>query len=660
LRWRVFVALFCGAVLCLSGHAQKWTRLGPDGGTVQSLGIGPRGEVFLGAADGHVFASKDRASWWELRGRVGSRLDAVVTRLVANERELFASVWYQQGGGGGVFQSSDAGRSWRLIGLEQEAVRALEIAPSQPQELVAGTHTGVFHSLDGGKSWTRISPPGDQEIRNIDSIAIDIRDPATIYVGTFHLPWKTTDAGKTWQPISGGVIDDSDVMSIHVDFTNPERLFMSACSGIYRTDNRGAQWTKMQGIPYSARRTQAIVQDPSNPQVLYAGTTEGLWVTRDNGESWIRTTSKDWIVNSVIVLPDPTRGRERVVLGTEGQGIQVSDDAGVTFAGANHGFTHTVVRQLVAQRNDLERLLMIVQGAGWELLQSGDGGKTWQRMPFTAVSKGKATKVSPNDVHGIYSTPWGWLVRLANEQLWKWEESRREWREWSLRLPAISLAAKGLRTAKTARTTRHEFTRMQGAAAIRAFSRDAVFVSNREGVFRCAESGICTELRAYRTGDVDSVWVSSSGSEMAIVMTRKVGLSSDGGETATWHDLPEPAAHVVSIDATGTSPERRVYLSTAAGLFVSEDAGQHWKKSGAGLPSAQIDQWLRGPAMWVATERDGGVYISGDQGATWRRADHDAERSRFTALVQAGDGTVLASSQSEGLLRLESSAQASQ
>jgi photosystem II stability/assembly factor-like uncharacterized protein len=612
---------------------------------VQSLGTGPGGEVFLGTADGHVFASKDGANSWELRGRVGSRLDAVVTRLVANEQEMFASVWYQQGGGGGVFQSNDAGRTWKLIGLEQEAVRALEIAPSPPKELVAGTRTGVFRSQDDGKTWTAVSPAGDQELRNIDSIAIDKSDPGIIYVGTFHLPWKTTDGGKTWQAIAAGVIDDSDVMSLRVDVANPERLYMSACSGIYRSENRGAQWTKMQGIPYSARRTQAIVQDPSNPQVLYAGTTEGLWVTRDGGESWARTTSKDWIVNGVAILPDQDRGRGRVVLGTERQGIQVSDDAGVTFADANRGFTHTLVRQLVAQRDDPGRLLMIIQRDGWELLQSGDG-RTWQSMPLTAVFKGKTTKVSPHEVQTIYSSPWGWLVRLENGQLWIWQESRREWHEWNLRLPATRSTAKS-------RTAKAETAGRQAVGMIRAFSQDAAFVSTRDGLFRCPESGVCTALRAYRTADVDSVWVSSSGKETAVSMDRKLGLSSDGGETATWRDLPGPAARVVSLDATGAGPEIRVYLSTTAGLFVSEDAGQHWKKPSAGLPAAQIDQWFRAPGIWVATERDGGVYISTDQGTSWRRADQDAERSRFTALVPAHDGAILASSQSEGLLELE-------
>ena len=88
--------------------------------------------------------------------------------------------------------------------------------------------------------------------------------PEIIYVGTYHLPWKTLDGGKTWSSIASGMIDDSDVMSLHIDAKNPRRIFSSACSGIYRSDDAGLSWTKLQGIPYASRRTQQIVQDTKN------------------------------------------------------------------------------------------------------------------------------------------------------------------------------------------------------------------------------------------------------------------------------------------------------------------------------------------------------------------------------------------------------------
>ncbi len=241
-----------------------------------------------------------------MRGRVGNRTDAVISRMVSappKGERIYASVWFQEAGaGGGVFGSDDGGRTWRLLGLPAEAVRALEIAPTDENLLIAGTRSGVFRSSDAGKNWERISPAGDEELRNVDSVAIDPADGRVIYAGTYHLPWKTTDGGKNWKPVTAGLIDDSDIMSMRVDATNPARLYLSACSGIYRSEDRGGMWTKLQGIPYAARRTHSIVQDGKDPQTLYAGTTEGLWVTRDGGESWKRTTPKEWVINTVAVV----------------------------------------------------------------------------------------------------------------------------------------------------------------------------------------------------------------------------------------------------------------------------------------------------------------------------------------------------------------------
>lgn len=653
LRLRIALGLILALGWSGGACAQRWERLGPEGGTVISLGASSGGELYLGTADGHVFASKNEARSWELRGRVGSRLDAVVTRLVIDPRSgkrLFAAVWFQEAGaGGGVFRSEDEGRSWELAGLRGEAVRVLEIAPSRPEELVAGTRSGVFRSTDQGKSWARISPPGDQEIRNVDSLAIDPRDSRVIFVGTFHLPWLTRDGGKTWKAVTAGIIDDSDIMSLRVDAANPERVYMSACSGIYRSGNQGGQWTKLQGIPYAARRTQVIVQDPGKPETLYAGTTEGLWVTRDQGENWTRTTSSDWVVNSVVVLPESAGRPGRVVLGLEGQGIQVSDDAGMSFTEANRGFKHVIVKQLLADYNMTGHFLMIVERNSSEILESRDAGRSWARMSLKSQDSGKAPALKTEQVEEVYASPWGWLLRLGNGHLWRWEENKGAWKEWKLRLP-MAMAATG----RTDQAGKSSGVRRLLAGQMIAFSQRLAVVSTKAGLVSCQESGICSQLKAYGRGaPVRAGWLSSSGREMGVIMDGKLGWSSDGGETAVWRDLPVAGEQALWLDITNSGSQISVYLGTGSGLFLSNDAGIHWQRAEGGLPTGQVERGLRSSRSWVLTERDGGIYVSRDGGSTWSRVDQDAERCRFTGLVDAGDGRFLVGSQSEGLLRLD-------
>ncbi len=653
---RIGALLFLVLSTAANMNAQAWRRLGPAGGMVVSLAGGANGSLYLGTADGHVFASEDSARTWELRGRVGSRTDAVISRLIGDPREanrLYAAVWFQvPGQSGGVYRSEDAGRTWTLLGLPDEAVRALEFAPGQPDALVAGTRSGVFRSRDTGKNWERISPAGDSELKNVDSIAVDPIDADIIYAGTYHLPWKTVDGGKTWNSIAAGLIDDSDIMSLRVDASRPSRLYLSACSGIYRSENQGGVWTKLQGIPYAARRTHQIVQDPLRPDTLYAATTEGIWVTRDAGENWKRTTPNDWVVTSVVILSGNANAPGKVVLGTEGQGILVSEDSGENFVEANAGFRHQIVKQLVGDNwNDPRHLLLRAEQDGERIWESRDAGKNWAPAELAAEGLAKAPTLTPEMIRTIYASPWGWLARLENGQLWRWDATKGKWKEWKLALAP--------RRASPSRSGHHgspiatpAYVKLANNAI--AFSRDALFLAAPDGVMRCSPGTPCVRLKAFRRSSlVDVIWASEDGQLLGVVSDGKLGISINAGEDAVWRDLPAGIGEVAWLDGWLNTARLTLFLGTQEGLFESLDGGIHWMRHQNGLPAAPVEKWLRSNGFLIATLRQGGIYLSRDQGTTWTRLDADEEKGRVTGLVSMDPGIVVVGSQSEGVLQLE-------
>src|SRR6266853_2842510 len=365
---------------------QRWLPVGPDGGTVRSLTFDPKNpdRIFLGGRRVNLKLYADNGTNWSRFARLGSSAEMVLDHIVIDPidpRNMFVAAWNAQlpSSDGDLFRSKDAGKTWEIVAdLHGKSLRALSMAATNQKTLVAGALDGIYRSHDGGHAWERISPENHAEIKNIESIAIDPVNPDVIYAGTWHLPWKTEDGGKTWHSIKKGVIDDSDVFSIVIDPSQPENLFISACSGIYRSDSAGELFRKIQGIPYSARRTRMLRMDPVDHNTVYAGTTEGLWKTTDSGTTWKHMTGSNIIINEVLIDP---RQPSRVLLATDRGGVLSSDDGGVTFTASNRGFTHRQAAALLVDRSNNAVLYagVLNDKEFGGVFVSRDSGQTWKQ-----------------------------------------------------------------------------------------------------------------------------------------------------------------------------------------------------------------------------------------------------------------------------------------
>lgn len=672
---RIPVVCFLVVAAAASARCQTWKPLGLAGGDVRTLAVDPAraSRIFLGTADGHIFGSEDSGSHWTLLGRASSRLDAVITGIVVDPRDgnvLFASSWARDSAaGGGVFRSSDGGHTWSGAGLSGQAVRALAMAPSDPNILVAGTLDGIYRSIDASKSWERISPEHHGELRNLDSLAVDPRDPQIIYAGTFHLPWKTSDGGRTWHPIHDGMIDDSDVMTLLIDNANPRLIYASSCSGIYRSDDSAALWRKIQGIPYSARRTYAIAQDPRRPASVYAATSEGLWKTEDAGMTWRRTTPESWVVNSVVV----SEGNPgRVLIGTEVLGVLESDDGGEHFEEANIGFEH---RQILALGMDAKKpghILTILAHAPNPILATEDDGRTW-----SALGSG----LHGEQARRVYAAPDGvWWVSLARGGLMRYDSGKEAWEPAGMILnePANAKGpfsrhggSEGVghspqRTdpppsasgaAKSTGKTKNGPQRFSELVTDMAFSSKEWFAATGYGLLVSSDQG--ATWRPKPVGQltslpVQSVWVSSNGQRLRVVSLRGLVFSDDGGNSWTWHDLPLQSGGAVTL-ASDPRDENTLVATSRSGLYISRDAGTSWRQAASGLPSIPVQAFAATGGLFIASMRAGGLYVSSDSGQTWDRVRGTLADSVFVAVAPSNNepGVIFAASETEGLYKVE-------
>jgi sortilin (neurotensin receptor 3) len=199
-----------------------------------------------------------------------------------------------------------AGLRWRSIGpLRGGRTRACAGVPSQPNVFYIGVvNGGVWKTTDFGRTWQPIFD--DQSTGSIGAIAIAPSDPNIIYVGSgegLQRPdlsvgngiYKSTDAGRTWTHL--GLRDGQQIPQIAVDPSNPNRIFVAVLGhpygpneerGIFRSTDGGQTFQK---ILYKDENTGGsdVEIDPAHPDTVYAAMWEGRQGPWENA-AWSGTT----------------------------------------------------------------------------------------------------------------------------------------------------------------------------------------------------------------------------------------------------------------------------------------------------------------------------------------------------------------------------------
>ena len=266
--------------------------------------------------------------------------------------------------------SAFAALRWREIGPYRGGrSAAVTGSVARPDEYWMGTTGGgVFRSSDGGRTWL---PVTDKYYGgSIGAIAVDESNPDVVYVGTGEAPirgnvthgdgaWKTTDGGKTWTHL--GLTETRQIARIRIDPTNPKRLWLAALGnvfmptrerGIYRSEDAGATWKQ---VFFRDDSTGAVdlALEPGNPNVLYAA----MW----------QAGRTPWTLSS----------------GGKGSGIFKSTDGGDTWTDISHnpGLPEGVLGKIgitVSPVNP-QRVWALVEANEGGVFRSDDGGRTWTR-----------------------------------------------------------------------------------------------------------------------------------------------------------------------------------------------------------------------------------------------------------------------------------------
>jgi len=337
---------------------------------------------------------------------------------------------------------------WRLIGPFRGG-RSVAISgiPSQPNVFyTAANNGGVWKTTDYGRTWNPIFD--DQPTGSIGALAIAPSNPDVIYVGSgegLRRPdlsvgdgiYKSTDGGHTWKHL--GLRDGQQIGAIIIDPHDPNRVFVgvlghaygpNAERGVFRSLDGGVTWEK---VLYKDENTGAIDLefDPANPQIIYAdmwasrrppwtagnsytGPGSGLYKSSDGGNTWKQLTKGLPTWNDHLgrigfgIAPSDSKRIYALVDSPKLGGLYRSDDAGESWERINsderlwgRGDDFACVR---VDPKDKDKLYI----ANISTYRSTDGGKN-----FTAI------KGAPggDDYHTIWINPENpQIIALAVDQ----------------------------------------------------------------------------------------------------------------------------------------------------------------------------------------------------------------------------------------------------
>ncbi len=370
------LALSLAAFAAEPAHAADGFQPAPIwGADIRALAFSPddSATILAGTSAGQLYLSHNAGATWQDAGAALPFPGWVVGALRFDpnrSHRLWVALWGIWGSGQ-VAYSDDLGKSWVAAGhgLPDEPVYTIALVPGREGRLYAGTRSGVWGTADGGFSWRRLTAELP-DVQKVTSLLVDAALPDTVIAGTWRQAYRSDDGGKTWsQPLEGMVLD-TEVFSLTPIPDHPGEIWASTCGWVYQTTDHGTHWQRYkQGL--DERRTTSFAALPDGR--LLAGTVSGLYASADGGKTWERKSDSALSVLAIAVEP---RRPERIVLGTEGSGVWISDDGGRNFHRGSQGMTNTRVWALASVGAEL---LAAVDHAGpvSGVHVSEDGGRTW-------------------------------------------------------------------------------------------------------------------------------------------------------------------------------------------------------------------------------------------------------------------------------------------
>ena len=681
-------------------QGMQWRSIGPyrGGRVVAVAGVPGQPRVYYqGATGGGVWKTTDAGTSWQpmTDGQIGTGSVGAIAVASSDPNVVYVGMGESciRGNvshGDGVYKSTDAGKTWKHVGLkDSRQIGRVRVHPQNPDLVYVAAlgHTfgpnaerGVFRSKDGGASWQKVLFVDDKT--GAVDLAMDPTNPRVLFAGfwqALRTPyslesggpgsslWKSVDGGDNWTKLTGEGLPKGvwGRIGVTVSPANPNRVWAiieAAEGGVFRSDDAGKTWRKTNDERRLRQRAwyyTHILADPKNPESVYV-LNVGFFRSLDGGRTFspIRVPHGDnhdlWIAPE-----DPLR----MVQANDG-GANVSFDGGASWS--------TIYNQPTAQFYHVitdDRFPYYVYGAQQDnstvAIASRVRGPGIDATDWYEVGGCESGYIAPKpkDPDVVYAGCYGgYLSRYdhrTGEQrtITVWPENPMGWGaegmkyrfQWTFPIVASphdadTLYAAGNVLFKTTNEgqswqaispdlTRNEKTKLVSSGG--PITQDNTSVEYYATIFAFAESRLEKGL----------LW---AGSDDGLVH-----VSRDGGQSwtnVTPKDMPEWSM----VSQVDPSPHDAGTMYLAVNRYklddfkpyawVTTDYGKTWRRITGGLPDDSFVRVVReDPArkgqLYAGTET--GVHVSFDGGARWQPLQLNLPVVPITDLVVKGEDVVV-------------------
>ena len=593
--------------------------------------------------------------------------------------------------GNGVYKSTDAGRTWKHLGLDaSKQIPTMLVDPKDPNIVLVGAQgdihaksktRGVFRSTDGGATWTQTlfvdDTTGLQKLARAFDVPSVIfassiahysppRPPSPQLAGgpgggrggppagpTSTKLFKSIDGGVTWSEIEGhGLPRLTGKASVAVAMnTNAQRVFVIGDWGLYRSDDGGATWRQMAADDQRIRNGQGgyncgVYVDTKNPDVVYTVSTSS-YKSQDGGKTFTGFKGAPGGDDPQQLWFDPTNN-QRILAGYD-QGAIVTLDGGATWSSWYNQSTEQIYHLSVDNSFPY-----------WVYGTQQDAGAIRTRI------RGNLGAITPMDWNPVPGWEWGTvvpdpldpnIVYASGSGIVKITYPSEQWINVS---PAVD-PSRRLRTTSSQPIVfapwnkkmllaafQSVWSTIDGGAHWTAISPD---LGSRPELPGPAGTGAIESMRASTVG-TGVIWVGTNNG--LIKVTRDGGKSwqdasiSEGPVARSGEVLAVEPSHFDAGTAYAAIDEHRGG-DYAPYLYRTRDFGKTWTRITNGLPTnepsgsfvkvVRNDTKRRG-LLFAGSES--GMYVSFDDGDHWQSLMLNLPNTSFRDITIAGNDLVAA------------------